>query len=179
MPIPSIVRIRPRIVHLGWTQLKELGLTRPKRHPKATQTGNAVDKASPTTSIQPWRPLPPLSLSMKCRSEMEQEKRVTRLFLLKWAQWVLWKGIHLLVVVVAIVMLIWLDVKTKTNWMDRRRKCVMRWEMVDWVFWDLGFGVWVWSKVETPSSMRNWEWRLHHLSLSLLCFSHFHLCYRL
>ena len=79
-------------------------------------------------------------------------------------------------VVVAIVMLIWLDVKTKTNWMDRRRKCVMRWEMVDWVFWDLGFGF---GPKLTPSSMRNWEWRLHHLSLSLVCFSHFHLCYRL
>lgn len=52
MPIPSMVMVMPITVHLGCTQLNELGRSSPTRHPSATHTGKAVDTASPTTSIQ-------------------------------------------------------------------------------------------------------------------------------
>lgn len=48
----------PVIVHLGCTQLKELGFTSPIKHPNATHNGNAVDIPSPTV----WRKLLPLLL---------------------------------------------------------------------------------------------------------------------
>lgn len=58
IPIPSIVKVIPIIVHLGWTQLYEFGLIRPKKQPNATHIGNKVDIVSPTTSTQPLKLLP-------------------------------------------------------------------------------------------------------------------------
>lgn len=78
IPIPSIVTVMPMIVHSGLTQLYEPGFNSPTKHPNATHTGNAVETASPATSIQPRKPLPPLS-ALKVFDEMPQRSGGSRL----------------------------------------------------------------------------------------------------
>jgi len=48
--------------NFGVTQLKQLGRNNPKTHPIVTHNGNAVDRASPTSSIHSRRPLPSFPL---------------------------------------------------------------------------------------------------------------------
>lgn len=64
MPIPSMVSIKPKKLSLGVTQLNELGLKRPNRHPNATHKGNAVDTVSLTASTQSLKLLLPLVLKL-------------------------------------------------------------------------------------------------------------------
>lgn len=50
IPIPSMMMVRPTMLNLGVTQLKELGFNKPNTHPIVTHNGNAVDRASPASS---------------------------------------------------------------------------------------------------------------------------------
>ncbi|KAL6955202.1 hypothetical protein U1Q18_007640 [Sarracenia purpurea var. burkii] len=71
MPMPSMVTAMATKVNLGWTQWKQLGLNNPNSQPDATHNGNAVMKASATTSIQP-RKLPSLLLTPTLFDELLQ-----------------------------------------------------------------------------------------------------------
>lgn len=68
--MPSMVSVMPKMVQLGVTQLKELGLTSPSRHPKATHIGNAVDTDSPTSSNQSLKLL--VAFALELFDEMPQ-----------------------------------------------------------------------------------------------------------
>jgi len=57
-----MITLRPTMVHVGVTQLKDGGDTNPKRQPKDTHKGNAEDKTLPNHSIQSLKLLPSVAL---------------------------------------------------------------------------------------------------------------------
>ena len=56
--------VNPKKLNLGVTQLKEAGLSKPNRHPKATQIGKALDTASLAASTQSRKLRLPLALKL-------------------------------------------------------------------------------------------------------------------
>ncbi|KAM1805278.1 hypothetical protein ACFX12_031051 [Malus domestica] len=70
--MPSMVSVMPKMVQLGVTQMKELGLTSTNRHPKATHIGNAVDTDSPTSSTQSLKLL--VTFALELFDEMPVER---------------------------------------------------------------------------------------------------------